>query len=33
LIVDTITNTHVSNDPFLMDWDGVTNFSFSIINI
>jgi hypothetical protein len=33
LTVDTTLSTHVSNDPFLMDSDGVTDFNFNIINI
>jgi len=33
LKVDTTANTHVSNDPFLIDWDVVTDFSSNIINV
>jgi hypothetical protein len=33
LTMDTTTNTHVSNDPFLIDWDDVADFRFNIINV
>ena len=32
LTVDTTARTHVSNDPFLIDWTSVTDFSLSILS-
>ncbi len=31
LTVDTTARTQVSKDPFLIDWAGVTDFSFNIV--